>query len=274
MTLRVLVADDHPVYRGGVRAALADVADIEVVGEAADGAEAVELAGRLQPDVVLMDLHMPGTNGIEATRRLAEAHPAVGVVALTMFDDDESLFAAIRAGARGYLVKGAAQEDIVRAIRAVAGGEVIFGAGVAARVITFFAASGRIGTRAGRRFPELTERELEVLELIAQGRSNTEIARHLVVSDKTVRNYVSTIFSKLHVADRAQAIVRARETGLGSGSDRPRHTPGQRRGHCSLVVGTAPQRGLIQSHPETPGARYDPDRNDTAAPISSKPQCR
>jgi DNA-binding NarL/FixJ family response regulator len=166
-----------------------------------------------------MDLHMPGTNGIEATRRLVTEMPGVGVLVLTMFDDDESLFAAVRAGARGYLVKGAAQEQIVRAIRAVAGGEVVFGSGVAERVITFFAASGRIGSRAGRQFPELTERELEVLELIARGLKNTEIARRLVVSDKTVRNHVSSVFTKLHVADRAQAIVRARESGLGGTTD-------------------------------------------------------
>ena len=146
-----------------------------------------------------MDLHMPGTNGIEATRRLVNEVPGVGVLVLTIFDDDESLFAAVRAGARGYLVKGAAQEQIVRAIRV--------------------AASGRIGTRAGRQFPELTERELEVLELIARGLNNTEIARRLVVSDKTVRNHVSSVFTKLHVADRAQAIVRARESGLGGTTD-------------------------------------------------------
>ena len=197
MTLTVLVADDHPMYRGGIRAALDDVNDIEVVGEATDGDQAVDAAQSLRPDVVLMDLHMPGTNGIEATRRLVNEVPGVGVLVLTMFDDDESLFAAVRAGARGYLVKGAAQEQIVRAIRA----------------------SGRIGTRAGRQFPELTERELEVLELIARGLNNTEIARRLVVSDKTVRNHVSSVFTKLHVADRAQAIVRARESGLGGTTD-------------------------------------------------------
>ena len=219
MTLTVLVADDHPMYRGGIRAALDDVDDIEVVGEATDGDQAVDAAQSLRPDVVLMDLHMPGTNGIEATRRLVNEVPGVGVLVLTMFDDDESLFAAVRAGARGYLVKGAAQEQIVRAIRAVAGGEVVFGSGVAERVITFFAASGRIGSRAGRQFPELTERELEVLELIARGLNNTEIARRLVVSDKTVRNHVSSVFTKLHVADRAQAIVRARESGLGGSTD-------------------------------------------------------
>jgi DNA-binding NarL/FixJ family response regulator len=207
------------MYRGGIRAALDDVDDIEVVGEATDGDQAVHAAQSLRPDVVLMDLHMPGTNGIEATRRLVNEVPGVGVLVLTMFDDDESLFAAVRAGARGYLVKGAAQEQIVRAIRAVAGGEVVFGSGVAERVITFFAASGRIGTRAGRQFPELTERELEVLELIARGLNNTEIARRLVVSDKTVRNHVSSVFTKLHVADRAQAIVRARESGLGGTTD-------------------------------------------------------
>jgi DNA-binding NarL/FixJ family response regulator len=214
MTLRVLVADDHPMYRNGIRAALADVDDIEVIAEAVDGEDAYSAATALRPDVVLMDLHMPGTNGIEATRRLVAADSSIKVLVLTMFDDDESVFAAVRAGASGYLVKGAAQEQIVRAIRAVAGGDVIFGTGIAERVIAFFAASGRIGSRAGRQFPELTERELEILELIARGLNNTEIARRLVVSDKTVRNHVSNVFTKLHVADRAQAIVRARESGL------------------------------------------------------------
>ena len=218
MTIRVLIADDHPMYRGGVRAALSDVGDVEIVGEAVDGDQAVASAVTLQPDVVLMDLHMPGTNGIEATRQLMAESPAISVLVLSMFDDDESVFAAVRAGARGYLVKGAAQEQIVGAIRAVASGDVLFGAGIAERVMTFFAASGRIGARAGRQFPELTEREVEVLELIARGLNNAEIARRLVVSDKTVRNHVSSVFSKLHVADRAQAIVRARESGLGDSS--------------------------------------------------------
>src|SRR4029453_4770781 len=207
------------MYRGGIRAALDDVDDIEVVGEATDGDQAVHAAQSLRPDVVLMDLHMPGTNGIEATRRLVNEVPGVGVLVLTMYNTSNSLRAGVRAGARGYLVKGAAQEQIVRAIRAVAGGEVVFGSGVAERVITFFAASGRLGTRGGRQFPELTERELEVLELIARGLNNTEIARRLVVSDKTVRNHVSSVFTKLHVADRAQAIVRARESGLGGTTD-------------------------------------------------------
>ena len=215
MTIRVLIADDHPMYRGGVRAALSDVGDVEIVGEAVDGDQAVASAETLQPDVVLMDLHMPGTNGIEATRQLMAESPGISVLVLTMFDDDESVFAAVRAGARGYLVKGAAQEQIVRAIRAVASGDVLFGAGIAERVMTFLAASGRIGARAGRQFPELTEREVEVLELIARGLNNAEIPRRLVVSDKTVRNHVSSVFSKLHVADRAQAIVRARDSGLG-----------------------------------------------------------
>jgi DNA-binding NarL/FixJ family response regulator len=172
----------------GIRAALADVADIEVVAEAVDGEDAYSAATASPPDVVLMDLHMPGMNGIEATRRLVAADLGIKVLVLTMFEDDESVFAAVRAGASGYLVKGAAQEQIVRAIRAVAGGDVIFGTGVAERVIAFFAASGRIGSRAGRQFPELTERELEILELIARGLNNSEIARRLVVSDKTVRN--------------------------------------------------------------------------------------
>jgi DNA-binding NarL/FixJ family response regulator len=215
--LRVLVADDHPVYRKGLAGVLAEADDIEIVGEAADGADVLAQAVELRPDVVLMDLHMPTVNGVEATRRLAVDAPEVSVLVLTMFDDDESVLAAMRAGARGYLVKGAAGERIIGAVRAVAAGEAVFGADVAGRVLGVLTEDRRGGRTAGP-FPALTEREREILDLIASGRYNTEIARRLVLSDKTVRNNVSNIFVKLQVADRAQAIVRAREAGLGGTS--------------------------------------------------------
>jgi DNA-binding NarL/FixJ family response regulator len=208
---RVLIADDHPIFRDGLRGLLESVG-IEVVGEAATGEEAVERAEALQPDVVLMDLSMPGTNGIEATRRIVEAMPRANVLVVTMYEDDESVFAALRAGARGYLLKGADQEETLRAIRAVAHGEAIFGPGVAERLIRYFAAPR---PEPSRLFPELTEREVEILRLIAQGRTNPEIAEGLVLSLKTVRNHVSNICGKLQVADRTQAVLRAREAGLG-----------------------------------------------------------
>jgi DNA-binding NarL/FixJ family response regulator len=219
VALRVLLADDHPVVRRGLRALLASFPDIEVVGEAATGAEAVTATSSLEPDVVVMDLHMPDTNGIEATRQILHAAPGVGVVVLTMFDDD-SVFAAMRAGARGYLLKDADQHEVVRAIRAVASDEAIFSPTIARRLIGYFAAMpASLPTIV---FPELTERERDVLELIAAGHSNPQIAQRLVLSPKTVRNRVSSIFSKLQVADRAQAIVRAREAGLGHGPAGPR----------------------------------------------------
>jgi DNA-binding NarL/FixJ family response regulator len=199
--------------RDGLRLLLGSLPDIEVVGEAATGAETVAAAASLQPDVVVMDLHMPELNGIEATRRLVQTQPSVAVLVVTMFDDDDSVFAAMRAGARGYLLKDADQGEIIRAVRAVASGEAIFGPAVATRVLGYFAAAKPAYVIPA--FPELTEREREVLELIAQGQSNTEITRRLVVSPKTVRNHISNIFAKLQVADRAQAIVRAREAGLG-----------------------------------------------------------
>ncbi len=208
--IRVLIVDDHPMFREGLRVALSTLVDVEVVGEAGDGAAAVAAALDLQPDVVVMDLAMPELLGVEATRRIVATSPHIGVLVLTMFDEDSSVFAAMRAGARGYLLKGSDQTTIALAIRAVARGEVILGPRVAAYVQQFFSAP-----RPSSAFPGLTTRELEVLEFVAQGRSNGDIARALVLSDKTVRNHISNIFAKLQVADRSTAIVRAREAGLG-----------------------------------------------------------
>jgi DNA-binding NarL/FixJ family response regulator len=209
-SIAVFIADDHRLFRNGLRALLGQ-AGIEVVGEAATGDEAVALVERLQPDVVLMDIQMPGLNGIEATRRITAASPHVGVIIVTMFEDDDSVFAAMRAGARGYILKGAGQEEVARTIRAVAQGEALFGPAIAARLMSFFS-----GPRPSvPAFPELTAREREVLDLIAAGHSNEAIAARLVVSRKTVRNHVSNIFSKLQVAGRAEAIIRARDAGMG-----------------------------------------------------------
>jgi DNA-binding NarL/FixJ family response regulator len=217
--IRIVVADDHPLYRDGLRALAERTPELDLVGEAATGIEAVEVVERTAPDVVLMDLRMPGMTGIEATQAILERRPETRILILTMSENDDSLFAAMRAGARGYLPKDADSGELVHAIRAAAVGEVIFGQSIAARLQAFFAAS-RAPTADP--FPELTEREAEVLELIAQGRSNTAIAERLGISDKTVRNHVANVFNKLRVADRAQAIVRAREAGLGREStDRP-----------------------------------------------------
>jgi DNA-binding NarL/FixJ family response regulator len=214
--LRVLVADDHPVFRDGLRLLLEATPDTELVGEASTGVEAVAMAASLTPDVVLMDIQMPDLNGIEATRRIVADQPAVGVIIVTMYEDDSSLFAAMRAGARGYILKGAAKADILRAIRGVASGDAIFGPAIAHRLMGFFA--GRPAAPATA-FPELTEREREVLALIAAGRNNAEIADRLSLSPKTVRNNVSIILDKLQVADRSAAIVRAREAGFGEGAE-------------------------------------------------------
>jgi DNA-binding NarL/FixJ family response regulator len=209
--LRVLLADDHPVYLDGLAALLAAVEGLEVVGTAVDGHEAVARAAELAPDVVVMDVRMPGLDGIAATRLIVDADPGVGVVVLTMSEEDETLFAAMRAGARGYLLKGATRAEIVRAVAAVAEGDAIFGPAIARRVGEFLAPrSDPVDV-----FPELTAREREILDLLAAGRSNPQIAASLYLSGKTVRNVVSAIFTKLQVADRAEAIVRAREAGLG-----------------------------------------------------------
>ena len=215
--LRVLIADDHPLFRSGLRALLGAVPDTAVVGEAKTGEEAIGLAAELQPDVVVMDLQMPGISGIDATRRIFDISPHVGVLVVTMFEDDYSVFAAMRAGAKGYVLKDADEEDMLHAIRALGKGEAIFSPAVARRVMDFFTGARSEVERAvpARAFPELTNREREVLDLIAQGLSNPEIAARLYLSPKTVRNHISNIYAKLQVADRAQAIVRAREAGLG-----------------------------------------------------------
>jgi DNA-binding NarL/FixJ family response regulator len=211
---RVLLADDHALFRHGLKAMLASLSEYEVVGEAVTGEEAVEKAAKTQPEIVLMDIQMPQMNGIEATRRIIEANPHTRVVMLTMFGDSDSIFAAIRAGARGYVLKGADEEEVLKVMGAVAGGEAHFGPEIAERLMSFFSTPHKAAPPSAK-FPELTSREVEVLDLIARGRSNTEIARRLYLSPKTVRNHISSIFTKLQVADRAQAIVRAREAGLG-----------------------------------------------------------
>jgi DNA-binding NarL/FixJ family response regulator len=221
--LRLVIADDHDSFRSGLQSLLAHVDGLVVVGEAATGDEAISQVAALQPDVVLMDLAMPGTDGIEATRRIVDAAPHVAVLVLTMSDDDDSVSAAVQAGARGYVLKGAQRAELVRSIRAVAAGDAIFGPAVARRLMAYFARPRPSGAETA--FPELTEREREILELIAQGRSNADITAHLVLSPKTVRNHVSNIFAKLQVRDRAEAIVRAREAGLGgSGAAGGKHS--------------------------------------------------
>jgi DNA-binding NarL/FixJ family response regulator len=209
---RVLIADDHALFRYGLKAMLASGENFETVGEASTGEEAVRLAAELRPDVILMDIQMPGLNGIEATRRILKSNPEVGIVVVTMFEEDDSVFAAMCAGARGYVLKGADAGEVLKVVKAVAEGEAHFGPDIARRLMGFFAAPK---PRSSEAFPELTSREAEVLDLIARGMSNQDIAQRLYLSQKTVRNHISNIFVKLQVADRAQAIVRAREAGLG-----------------------------------------------------------
>jgi DNA-binding NarL/FixJ family response regulator len=210
--IRLLIADDHAFYREGVRTMLLGLPDMEVIGEAAGGDEIIAIAEALQPDVILMDIKMPGMNGIEATRRILHASPHIQVLVVTMFEDDDSVFAAMRAGARGYLLKDADQDELVRAVKAVSRGEAIFSPAIAQRMIHYFSALPQ--TASAMAFPDLTAREREILHLIAQGQSNATIAQHFTLSLKTVQNHVSNIFSKLQVVDRAQAIVRARDAGL------------------------------------------------------------
>ena len=210
--IQVLIADDHTLFRAGLRSLLRLFPDIQVVGEASTGDEIIAQADALQPDIILMDIQMPGVNGIEATRRIIRRSPNIGIIVVTMFEDDSSVFSAMRAGARGYILKEAGEEEVLRAIRAVAQGEAIFSPAIARRLVNFFSNPPQ---EANPAFPELTEREREILDLIARGESNAEIAQRLVLSPHTVRNHISNIFSKLQVADRAQAIIRARDAGLG-----------------------------------------------------------
>jgi DNA-binding NarL/FixJ family response regulator len=222
-TIRVLIADDHTLFRDGLRALLASIPDIEVVGEASSGKEALRLTIEHQPDVILMDIQMPDMNGIEATRQILRISPHVGILVLTMFQDDDTVFEVMRAGARGYVLKGADQAVLRRAIDAVANGESLFSPEIAARLMQYFA--NLEPASRPELFPELTERERQILSFIANGQTNAEIADRLVISMKTVRNHVSNIFSKLQVADRAQAAIRAREAGLGgSASTLSSHT--------------------------------------------------
>jgi len=211
--LTVLIVDDHVLFRDGLRALLSSAPDTTLVGEATTGEEAIALAASLQPDVILMDLKMPGMSGIVATRRILHESPHIGILMVTMFEDESSVFAAMRAGARGYILKGAKHAEMLRAIRAVGDGEAIFSPSIARRLMEFFATSRPVTML--QVFPDLSEREREILDLLAQGYKNAEIASRLILSPKTVRNYVSNIISKLQVADRTQAILRAREAGLG-----------------------------------------------------------
>jgi DNA-binding NarL/FixJ family response regulator len=211
--LRILIADDHLLFRDGLRALLAAAPDTQLVGEATTGEEVIDLAAEHQPDVVVMDLQMPTVNGIEATRRIVQASPHIGVLVVTMFEDDGSVFAAMRAGARGYLLKGAKYDEMLRAIRAVGGGEAIFSPTIAVRLMDYF--SNIRPATLPQVFPDLSNREREILDLIAQGQKNDGIAAQLFLSPKTVRNHVSNILNKLQVVDRTEAIIRAREAGFG-----------------------------------------------------------
>ncbi len=213
--IRVLIADDHPVFRFGIRALLEATHDMTVVGEATSGDEVIALAGELHPDIVLMDVRMPGINGIDATHRILHTRPQVRVLVVTMFEDDSSVFAAMRAGARGYVLKEATNEEIVQAIRIVGNGGAIFSPAIATRLIAFFAQPHFSIPKTI--FPELTDREREILDLLARGQSTTELGNRLGLSTKTISNYISNILTKLQVTDRAEAIVRARDAGLGEG---------------------------------------------------------
>jgi DNA-binding NarL/FixJ family response regulator len=213
MTVRVVLADDHPMYRYGLGAILGQADSVEVVASASTGKELVRVAAELRPDVVITDLSMPDLDGVEATRLLLEAQPELAVLVLTMHEDDEHVFAALRAGARGYLVKGANGEEITTAVAAVASGDAVYGGPVARRIVAFFAGTNDESPTV-RAFPDLTARECEVLELLAAGCRNHEIARRLTLSEKTVRNHVSQVLMKLHVPDRTAAALRAREAGI------------------------------------------------------------
>jgi DNA-binding NarL/FixJ family response regulator len=212
-TLRLLIVDDHPLFRKGMRTLLDSMPDIEVIGEATSGLEAVEKGLALKPDLILMDLQMPQGGGLDATRRITESDPQIHILVVTLFEDNDSVFAALRAGARGYILKDADEEEMMRAIHAIGKGEAIFSPAIAARLVDYFSGT-RMGAANPEIFPELTDREREILQLIARGQSNAAIAEQLSISLKTVRNHVSNIYNKLQVADRAQAAIRAREAGL------------------------------------------------------------
>ncbi len=214
--IKLMIADDHKLFREGLKALLAVTEEIEIIAEAGDGDTTLKKCRELQPDIILMDINMPGLNGIQATKQILEEQPQTGIIMLTMLEDDASVFNAMRAGARGYLLKGADPNEVLSVIRAVADGQALFGPAIAGRVLSYFKELGsRLTTiQTSMPFPELTERELEILRLISQGLNNQEITQKLVLSPKTVRNHITNIFSKLQVADRAQAIVRAREAGL------------------------------------------------------------
>ena len=236
--MRVLVVDDHEEFRHSLEALLGAMDNVEVVGRAGDGRRAVEMALDLQPDVVVMDLHMPQLNGVEATARIVQSSPHISVLVLTMMEDDDSVFAAVRAGARGYLLKGARRAEIRRAIEAVGAGEVIFGPGIAERVMTYFR---HVRSRpSAQAFPDLTDRERQILGKIAEGLDNAEIARDLTLSVKTVRNHASNIFAKLHVAHRAQAIVLAREAGIENPGPAGLPSAAVRPGSRCVSVGSSP----------------------------------
>ncbi|MEK6221836.1 MAG: response regulator transcription factor [Chloroflexota bacterium] len=210
--IRVLIADDHTLFREGLAALLNSIPDIEVLAMVADGQSVIDVAENSKPDIILMDIQMPKVNGIEATRRIIEANPKIGIIIVTMFEDDESVFMAMRAGARGYILKGADQDEMLRVIQAVAQGEALFSAKIAARLMSFLS---NPAVQTNDAFPELTSREREILELISQGLNNAEIAQSLTISLKTVRNHVSNIYNKMQVTDRVQAAIQAREAGFG-----------------------------------------------------------
>ena len=210
--IAVLIADDHPMFRDGLRMLFESTEEFTLVGQASSGEDAVAQAEKLQPDVILMDIKMPGIKGIEATRRIVATSPHVKILILTMFEDDDSVFAAMCAGARGYLLKGADGKEITRAINAVNNGEAIFGPGIAQKLVHYFSRT----RKPLDIFPDLTQREFEILTRLARGYGNLQIADELFLSAKTIRNHVSNIFSKLQVSDRTQAIIRAREAGLGN----------------------------------------------------------
>jgi DNA-binding NarL/FixJ family response regulator len=214
--IKLVIVDDHTLFREGLRALFSAVQEIELIGEAKSGEEAIQLADGLQPDVVLMDIDMPELGGAEATRAILSKHPNTGIVMVTMLEDDASVFSAMRAGARGYVLKGAKPDELVQTICAVASGQALFSPAIASRIMRFFKEQSDFttGSIPEDAFPELTPRELEVLELIARGDQNHKIAEKLVITDKTVRNHITSIFSKLQVADRAQAVIKARDAGL------------------------------------------------------------